>query len=79
MAGDAKPEVLMNAPDVHLAGKLTTVGFKTSNIVEGRGGLSDDAVERTTGASSLKAPRKTKSVSYAEIQECLLTAMDRSV
>ena len=69
----------MNAPDVRLAGKLTAVGFKTSNIVEGRGGLSDDAVERATGASTLKAPRETKSVSYTEIQECLLmTAMDRS-
>ena len=69
----------MNAPDVRLAGKLTAIGFKTSNIVEGHGGLSDDAVERVTGASSSKAPRETKSVSSTEIQECLLTAMDRSV
>jgi hypothetical protein len=57
----------MNAPDIRSAGKLTAVGFKTSNIVEGRGGLADDAVERATGASSLKAPRETKSVSDMDV------------
>ena len=78
-ARDAKPKVLMNAPDVRMAGKLTGVGFKTSSIVQGRGGFDDDAVERATGASSLKASRETKSVSYIDIQECLLTAMGRWV
>ena len=79
VAQDAKPKAPMNAPDVCMARKLTGVGFKTSSIVQGHGDLDDDAVERATGAFSLKASRKMKSVSYIDIQECLLTTMGRWV